>query len=224
MDISERNRDRVLLRWSRVHSKEEDLIQYDEKLLARLCGFLAGDGSVKIRTESSGKTHHTMEFYPDDESLIKPFLQATEKIYGKRGKVEKYKNHFRIRFYSKTLVENILKLATFGIYDWNVPELVQKKKSLMREWLRAFFDAEAYVGRAHIKVQSVNGTGLKQVAAMLEKFGMSPKMYTYKPKISNWSKVYILIINRKADRIKFLNRIGFNHRKKQKLLRSMMKV
>ncbi len=224
MDLSELNRDRVLLRWSRVHSNEKNIIQHDEKSLARLCGFLAGDGSVKIRTESSGKIHHTMEFYPDDESLIEPFFQATEKIYGKRGKVERYQNHFRIRYYSKTIVEDILKIATFGIYDWDIPGFIGKKKPLMREWLRAFFDAEAYVGKSHIKVQSVNGIGLKKVATMLEEFGIIPRFYTYEPKRSNWSKVYILIINKKSDRTMFLNRIGFNHIKKQQLLRSIVKI
>lgn len=197
-------------------------IRYNDILMARICGFLAGDGSVKVRKESNGKIHHSVEFYPDDESLIEPFVEAVEKVYNKKLTIETHRKHFRLRLYSKVVVEDLLKIANFGIYGWEIPEKILKKQEAQMEWLRAYFDSEAYVGKYYIKVQSVNRRGLKSVKKLLKTFEIYPKIYSYQPKKFGWNKVYILVINKKMDRINFLKRIGFNHKKKTDRLLSYL--
>lgn len=222
MDLSDLNRQKVLIRWNNLHKKQSEKINFNRLMMARLCGFLAGDGSVKIRTEKSGKVHHTLEFFPDDISILKSFVEAFEKIYSKIPVVEKHKNYFRLRVYSKVIVNHILNYSDFGLFFWSVPTSLLTDLDSKREWLRAYFDAEGYVGKNHIKVQSVNQLGILGVHRLLLDFGIASKLFEYQPKQKNWNKVYILQILKKEDRIKFSTYIGFNHKKKLNKLLSIL--
>jgi len=175
---------------------------------------LAGDGSVQIRKEKTGKIHHSLEFFPDDASLIPPFAHALTKLYGVEAKTERHPHHFRLRLYSKIVVCDLLRVAKFGLLDWSVPKALLCDDDAKREWLRAYFDSEAYVCRSYIRVQSVNEPGICGVRKLLSHFGIQSNQYTYTPKKIRWNKVYILIITKKADRLNFLKKIGFNHKKK----------
>lgn len=221
-DCRIQNKKRAISRWSKVHAQQLGRINRDPYLLARLCGFLAGDGSIQIRTEPNGKIHHSLEFFPDDASLIPPFLNALENVYGVQPTIEKHPKHFRLRLYSKVVVSDLLSLAKFGIHGWTLPKTVLSDSKAKREWLRAYFDSEAYVGRTHIKVQSVNASGIYSVKQLLKEFEIPANVYEYKPKTARWNKVYILIIAKKVDRLNFLKRIGFNHKKKAERLLSYL--
>src|SRR4030095_16663598 len=122
----------------------------DKLLLARLCGFLAGDGSVQVRKEPNGKMHYSVEFFPDDESLLGPFESAFQIIFNKNLSIVRYSNHYRLRCYSKAIVDYLTKIASFGIHEWEVPDSILTTDESKKEWLRAFFDAEAYVGKSVI--------------------------------------------------------------------------
>ena len=58
-------------------------IRNNINLKARICGYLAGDGSVIIRKDNGNNLHHIIKFSPDHESLIKPFVQAFKILYKK---------------------------------------------------------------------------------------------------------------------------------------------
>ena len=210
--ISSRNKKCALSRWRKIHKHQLDQINPDKILLARLCGFLAGDGSVQIRKEQNGKTHHSIEFFPDDVSLVLPFVAAFQSVFKLTPKIVKSSSHFRIRTFSKSAVSYLTGLADFGINEWSPPPFLMANEKAKTEWLRAFFDSEAYVGESVIRVQSVNARGLNSVENLLVSFGIACTRFTYVPKKENWSKVYILVISRKRDRLKFLNKIGFNHK------------
>jgi len=220
--ISDLNRERASVRWRAVHSAESRAFSPDERLMARLCGFLAGDGSIQVRTEKNGKTHHSVEFFPDDHSLIAPFLEAMESIYHKTPSILGHDRHFRIRLFSKSVAMDLLNKASFGIKTWRVPVSLLRRRTAKVEWLRAFFDSEAHVGANSIRVQVVNGIGLAEVRTLLAGFGIISSVYEYQPKKAGWSKVYILIISKTTDRKKFLKHIGFNHGKKQRRLMSSL--
>jgi intein-encoded DNA endonuclease-like protein len=224
-NIQKRNKQVAILRWKRIHRREK---QYAEKhkrgnihLICRLCGFVAGDGNIYIGSKKTNR-HYLLRFFPDHSSLIKPFKNAIMNIYNKKPKVRKLKNYFCITIDSKTVVLDLLRYAKFGKLNWNVPKIATTKRNA-REWLRAFFDCEAYVNRAYIRVHSINLKGLKQVKNLLAHFDIRSKIYEYRPKNKKWNANYQLMIFRKEDRIKFLREIGFNHAIKLKKLKYFLK-
>jgi len=171
-----------------------------------------GDGCVSIRNEKNGDQHHVVHFYPDNEQMPNVFLEAFVKIYSRHPRIRKEPGHFRVILESKPVTLDLLKYGSFRSLEWRIPEF--KGAECKKEWLRAFYDCEAYVGPKVITVQSVNKSGLEQVQNLLKKFGMSSRMYTYKRKQVNWNTNYLLNICRKEDRRRFLNEVGFNHRRK----------
>lgn len=211
-------------RWNKVHIKEEQYIKnhHNIHLKARIFGYIAGDGNISIRVSQGGKEHHDIRFFPDHESLIKVFCEAFKKVYNREPIIKTDKKFYRLRVYSKPIVLDMLKYAKFGLHKWTVPSFLKDKKSKI-EWIRAFFDAEAYVGPTHIKVHSVNQTGLSQIKNMLwEDFEIKSKIYSYIPKNINHSTQYLLLIMSKEMRKKYLKEIGFFHKlKKDKLLNSL---
>lgn len=224
-NFSKRNRKAVICRWK----KEEEMYMRHLKgisesnkykvLKARLMGFLAGDGTVGIRKENKRKnsTHHDIAFYPDHSSMIGPFIEAFTYLYLKTPLVRKKINHYSVKVSSKFACLDLIKTTEFGLYKWKVPFNFLDTKKSKSEWLKAFFDCEAYVGNNHIRVQSVNKYGLKQVKMLLEELGIESKMYKYERKNKNWNTNHILSINRRMM-AKFLNTVGFNHLLKYKKL------
>ena len=98
-----------------------------------------------------------------------------------------------------------------------------KTKTLKREWLRAFFDCEAYVGKRVIQLQSVNNRGINQIKDLLNEFKIESKIYGYERKHEKWNKNYILCVMKKASRERFLKEIGFTHARKLEKLRDYLK-
>ncbi len=215
MGIRQRNRKCALSRWKKVRQRELGGITPDKRLLARICGFLAGDGSVQVRKESNGKEHHSIEFFPDDASLIEPFTGAFEAVFHKTPRIFKSHNHYRLRIFSKSAVTYLREIGTFGVACCLPPASILTSEESAIEWLRAYFDSEAYVGTSCIRVQSVNKEGLALVGRMLGRMGITINEFEYVPKNESWSRVYILVISKKSDRLKFLNKIGFNHKRKR---------
>lgn len=225
MNINERNRKVALSRWNRIHEKEKIIVNKNSHkfhLKARLFGFLAGDGSVMIRKDNSNNLHYVLRFFPDHESLIEPFTESLSEIYNKKPIIKKDYKNYTLICYSKVVVQDLLNTAKFGTQKWEIPIGILKDKKSKIEWLKAFFDSEGYVGKNHIKIQTVNKNGMDQLKKLLSEFGINSRRYVYHPKHKNWNDVHILIIGTKAEQWKFLNIIGFNHRIKLYKLRKML--
>lgn len=220
MNLSSRNRKCAISRWKRVRKHQLGQINPDKILLARICGYLAGDGSIQIRVEKNGKRHHSIEFFPDDVSLIPPFVTAFQSVFKSRLRIVTLANHYRVRIFSKTAVTYLFGLTDFGVYNWYPPWSILANERAKEEWLRAYFDSEAYVCKSSIRVQSVNLRGLNAVETLLGRCRIACTRFTYTPKNENWSKVFILAISKREDRLRFLNKIGFNHKQKKKKLLS----
>src|SRR4030042_4797211 len=142
MHINERNRRVALSRWAKIHGKEIDFLNENSEkyyLKARLCGFLAGDGSIMVRKDNDEKIHYVLRFFPDHESLIKPFTESLLEIYNKTPIIKKYQNHYLLICYSKVVVEDLINTTTFGVSKWRIPFNILKDKKSKIEWLRAFF-------------------------------------------------------------------------------------
>jgi len=204
--------------FSRIeNSKEQSAI-----LLSRLCGFLIGDGSVFIRkSKNSDGPHYDIRFYPDDETVANLFMKTVYELYHKKSRIRKEEKYFKIGVESKLACNHLLSIIPFASLSWKIPHQVLINNECKKEFIRAFFDCEAYVGKRIIQVQSVNQQGLKEIMNLLREFGIESKMYEYHRKNKNWNTNYILCIMKKDSRERYLNNIGFNHLSKQKKLENM---
>lgn len=220
MDLKERNLKNVLSRWKKQHKKELSWIKFHDNtdtFKARICGYLAGDGSVSIRKEITGKVHNEIRFFPDHESLIGPYLEAFERTYNKIPRTIKKKNFYEIRINSKIIVYDLLKLCTFGLNSWSTPIFINQKCKI--EWLRSMFDSDAYVGKNGIRLKTVNKKGLESVKKLLHEFGIETSIiYAYSSENKKWNTSYILDIRKIEPMKKFSQLIGFNHKLKQERL------
>jgi len=217
MKINDINHERAIKRWNRVHSAEEQLIRRNKKgnehLKARVHGYLCGDGSVSMRREKGrpGAIHADIRFYPDHESLIRPFTEAFCGIYVKKPTIRNLGKFYSLTITSMPAAKDLLADGSMTSLGWRVPDWVAKSKRNSKEWLRAFFDCEAYVGVRDVRVQSVNLAGLRQIACMLRRFGITSREYSYQRKQRGWNTNYHLVIAKHENRKAFLNLIGFNH-------------
>ena len=212
-------------RWTKVQEEEKRIIESNKRNLhykSRLFGFLAGDGNVFIGKTKSN-CHHTIRFFPDHDSLIGPFCESLYKVYGKIPSIKKLHNMYWIVLDSKIVVQDIIKSASFGVKNWRMPYELFADRLCEAEWLRAFFDCEAYVSDSSIRIQTVNEAGTFQIKESLRKFGIESKQYLYHPKNKNWSNCHILVINNK-NKTKYLSEIGFNHSVKLNKLVNTLKV
>ncbi len=207
--------------WSQIRKKELNYINHVRKktnvLRARIYGFLAGDGNIQIGNMTTN-FHHMVRFFPDHNSLIKPYVKAFRKVFGKNPKIIKEQKHFCLLVDSKTVVLDIIKTGKFGLYKWRVPFSLLKDRTSKIEWLRAFFDSEAYVHKKYLRIQSVNKQGILDVKKLLKGFDINTSFYTYKPKNRRWNRNYILCIIKKNEITKYAKLISFNHTAKFKKL------
>ena len=128
MGVSGLNRERVRLRWARVHAKEQKYISEHSglnlPLKARIHAYLCGDGSVSWRKErNTEKIHADIRFYPDHKSLIAPFNGALSEIYGRAAKVKKMRNFYKLSFTSMTVAQDLLKDGPYSSTLWAIPDL-----------------------------------------------------------------------------------------------------
>ena len=216
MDFSERNRKVALSRWKNTREAQNKATARGKDAdywKAAVCGFLSGDGSVQIRREKH-LMHHEIGFFPDDEAMLNTYLKAIKFLYKKEPSVRTRGKFFTVRMSSRAIVEDLLKNAGFGIKNWNLPqELFYNEKNIIA-WLRAFFSAEGYVGRGHIKLQTVNQKGMLEVSKLLKKLGIDNNYYEYLPKRKGHSAVSIIRIDRRDARKLFYEKVGFWHAKK----------
>ncbi len=221
MDWSVHNREVARKRWARVLERKLSLFEqrsaeYPE-LKARVVGYLMGDGSVTVRRDGYGE-HHDIGFYPDDIEMLDSFLDAFYQLYGELPQVRIARNYYRIRVHSKPMVVHLLHHGSFRSLEWRAPHDILTNESTRREWLRAMYDCEGYVGPKVIAFQTVNERGLNDIRLLLAEFGIESRTYTYKRKQEAWNRNFLLYITRKTARRTFLKEIGFHHGKKQEKL------
>lgn len=224
MDLSLRNSKVAKARWMKIRAIETAHIPNTDEALrwkAALCGFLAGDGSVKKR-EAGSFSHYDIKFYPDDGMMLSAYLYAIQLVYSKTPTITVEDNVFHARLASRTVYEDLTKSAEFGIHTWTVSRKLFHIPGAREAWLRAFFSAEAYVGPNSIKLQTVNKNGILEVSGLLTELGIDNRVYYYVPKNPKHSQVSIIHITKKEARRIFLDKIGFWHTKKTAALKKAL--
>ncbi|MBN2067657.1 MAG: hypothetical protein JW744_04275, partial [Candidatus Diapherotrites archaeon] len=199
---------------------------------ARIVAHVCGDGCIfsflgkRYLNKSSPprknmtRMQYGVSFCNTEPSLINSFSDDVYKVYGR--KAYKTKEH-EVGLKAKWIYQRLKCLGAGKSREWFVcDEILKAEKPIIREWLRAFFDDEAYVDLRdfRISVNSVNPNGLKQAQEMLKKFGIENTSfngpYRYKKCIS-----YRLTIL-KEDVERFRVYIGFNHPKKVRDLEELL--
>lgn len=224
MNKSEWNRKVAVSRWSKVIKQEKENILSNKEsrnLKSAICGFLAGDGSVKIRNMGTYNKYE-VDFFPDDKVMLRTYNQYIKKVYNKQPTIGRRDNVYTARFTSRAIVEDLISQAKFGIKKWEIPFRLLSNSKSKRCWIKAFFSAEGYVNKSTIKVQTVNKKGMLQLSNLLKELLINHGFYNYKPKYKNHSEVYIIRINQKEARRRFYKEIGFWHAKKMQTLKKSL--
>ncbi len=150
--------------------------------------------------------------------MLKSFQDSFELLYTKRLNVRDVKTYYICTIGNKTACLDLLSYCKLGTETWTIPHWIYINRKYLKEWLRAFYDCEGYVGKDRIVIQTINKNGMVLIKKLLKKFEIESNLYIYERKNFNWKTNYILIIMRKESVRKYFKEIGFNHsRKKQKL-------
>lgn len=226
MDFAERNRNVAISRWQKIHSRVRLNPRLSKEKVA-INSYLCGDGNIKVREKSR---NYEIRFYLDDFALAERVVFLFEKEFGispkirkMKSKVEEGKGYFKVEICNKPVCLHMLGLGSYGSLDWTIPKITLNE--LKKEWVKCFFDCEAYVNlrKKQIQLKSVNGKGLKGVVEILEGSGIFPKLYgPYSQKGINHNPYYFLIILGKENIKRYSQEIGFYHSRKIKSLQKLI--
>jgi hypothetical protein len=124
--------------------------------LARILGWLSGDGYVRIRPEKGKQgSHYEIGFFPDNRDLANLFCAEFEKEF--RVKPHVYdpvsaRECFRVRIADVKASQFLLSTASFGHHAWRLPSSYDSQE--YTEWIRAFLDCEAHVSVTARSIQA----------------------------------------------------------------------
>ena len=139
--------------------------------LARIHAHLCGDGSVFIfRTKAKDRNWTGgVGYYNNNQRLLDAFRTDFSKLF--RVKMKMRKNREVSIRSVKRAKEFIEKFGKFGSREWRIPEIIKNSdKSIKLEWLKAFFEDEAYHEKRYnrLKTKSINHNGLKDIKWLLD--------------------------------------------------------
>jgi hypothetical protein len=180
--------------------------------LAAIHGYLCSDGMVK----QFGK-HYQIKFTNIAPELLDDFRIRFTREFNIKPKFYQEGHIGRLLIYNKELFTHLIEFGPYDSRNWYLPfDFLNNKTAKL--WLRAFFDAEAWVelqkakSRA-IRVDCINESGMKQLASLLGKFGIKSQL-----KVRKSNYIWRLNICGKDDLQKFKSGVGFLHQAKAKLL------
>ncbi len=204
------------------------------KEIARLHAHICGDGCVySTKTNRSKKellqhprkntvrNRFHINYSNNDEDLLYQFIGDLKNHFGRVGVINSRRNNVDVQ--GKWLHDLFVNLGAGKSKEWFISEkILTKSKKILAEWVKAFFDDEAYVPikRRCIEVNSVNRNGLLQIKSILSSLGIQSKVrgpYWYKQFF-----IYRLCIDSKNIE-NYAKMIGFSSTKKRKRLRSLLK-
>ncbi|MEK6843857.1 MAG: LAGLIDADG family homing endonuclease [Nanoarchaeota archaeon] len=182
--------------------------------LAAIHAYLCADGYVVKNPPTQKHKYYHVGLRNTNILLLEDFQKRFFNYF-------KVKPHLiikeRCRIGSKKIYEQLEKeFGSFYSYKWTAPNL---ENNLLKIWLRAFFDCEAWVMlKAHqnraIGLECVNYDGIISIKKFLKKLGIESSEIKKKKSRA----IFSLHIYGKENLIKFRELIGFNHPQKRELL------
>lgn len=216
-------------RWRKQHSKVRiSPILSKEKI--SINAYLCGDGWIKIRKENKkeNNVHYEIKIALDNFDLSKKVVSFFVKEYNIKPVIKYRQGYYEIGIKNKPACLDLLKLSRYNSLNWCMPKNLNPE--LIKEWIKCFFDCEAYVSpySQNIQVKSINGNGLLSIRKELELFNIQSKVYgPYKQKSSTpynkHSDYYVLIVPKKDSNLKkYESLISFNHPDKRYNLKKLL--
>jgi len=188
--------------------------------LCKILGYHISDGCYELnRGKKTG-----IQFWNNDELLIKDYKQVIERFFKIKTIVTKRKNQFAVRVISKKVVEKIKEidknLLEKGPLKSIPSEVMKLPKENIRYLLRALYDGDGSVvfqnrGGCRISFVSQNRRLEDQMSDLLLRFGIQSSIFEDKH-----SNVWRLDISGQDNLSKFLIKISFLSQKKKQRLKS----
>jgi len=182
------------LRWQRAHAKVRINNKMSKEKVA-INAYLCGDGDISKRIDKNGAWHYEIRFFLDHKYLADRIVRLLKKEFNIVPAVRKKQGYFKIEIKNKPACLHLLTMGKYGSLDWEMPENLEEDN--LKEWLRCFFDCEAYVNHHNrqIQVKSVNQQGLLKIQEGLSLLGIDSKVYgPYKQKGINHNDYCMLTI------------------------------
>ncbi len=198
-------------RWKKEHSKVR-INNVISKEKVAINAYLCGDGWIAIREDKNKDMHYEIRVFLDNEALAKRVVNLFEKEFNISPKIVYYGGCFNVQIKNKPACLNLYSFGKYGHYKWAIPKELPKKHLI--EWIKCFFDCEAYVNLSHkyIQVKSVNYLGLESIKQSLELLGIHSSLYgPYKPRIKKHSPYGMLFVRRKENINVYKKLINFYH-------------
>jgi len=210
-------------RWEKEHSKVK-LTDGWTKEKAAINAYLCGDGYIAVRKDVNNNVHSEIQIILDNLELCKRVVSLFNTEFNIFPKIRKRKNEncYSVRAENKPVCLHLLSLGKYKSENWNVPNGLNREQ--LKEWIKCFFDCEAYVNTSSkiIQVKSINHDGLKSIKEVLKGLEINSVLYgPYKPKSEKHSAYSMINIPRK-ELANYNEIIGFYHKEKIKKLNSVI--
>ena len=145
--------------------------------LARVHAHLCGDGTVckwKTKSPNSDRINTAVTgYYNKNQKLLDKFREDFGKIFSVKMRMRKNVDVCirSVRIYN----ELINRFGLFGSRQWRVHNSIKHSgKEIKLEWLKAFFEDEAYHEKRYnrLRIKSMGFLGLKDAKEMLDSMGI----------------------------------------------------
>jgi len=210
-------------RWKKEHAKVKINPRLSKEKIA-INAYLCGDGWIKIRKEKNRKNaiHYEIRIFQKNLELAKRIVRLFKKEFNITPTIKEGKGCFYVQIKNKPVCLNLISLGNYGGLEWNIPKNLNKE--FLIEWIKCFFDCEAYVNHVSrtIQVKSINHDGLVNIQKALEVLGINSRVYgPYKQK-SKKHNDYSMLTILKNEVIKYKNLINFYHPDRRKKLNNIV--
>ncbi len=166
--------------------------------LARIHAQLCGDGfTCMYKTKRKDRIYVAQIGYCNkNQKLLDKFRVDFSKLFGVKMKMVRNK---QVTISSIRIFKEIKeRFGKFGSRKWRIPEEIKNSSKFIKlEWLKAFFEDEAYDEKRYnrLKTKSVNFKGLKDAKEMLDSLNINSTLtgpncdHSYYLTIPNFSSI-----------------------------------
>src|SRR3989339_171731 len=187
--------------------------------LCKVLGYHLSDGCYELnRGKKTG-----IQFWNNDETLIKDYFNSIEKYFSKKPIITKREHQFAVRVISKKIVDFFMKLdedlLKKGMFKKIPEKVMQFPDKNIKFLLQALYDGDGSViyqarNGCRISFVSQNKELVKQISSLLLRFNIQSSIFW-----DNHSKVYRLDISGQENILNFFVNINFLSKKKSERLK-----
>ena len=203
---------------SNIKIKSQKYIKKND-YLCKILGYHLSDGCYELnRGKKTG-----IQFWNNDETLIKDYFNSIEKYFSKKPIITKREHQFAVRVISKKIVDFFMKLdedlLKKGMFKKIPEKVMQFPDKNIKFLLQALYDGDGSViyqarNGCRISFVSQNKELVKQISSLLLRFNIQSSIFW-----DNHSKVYRLDISGQENILNFFMNINFLSKKKSEKLK-----